>query len=144
MPTTHHPSMETVIQGEAIAECLGRAGLAVQMAHYGASALRQAAALQPRAALLEYYLPDTTGVELAGHLGAFPARDYDHHDVRSYRRPVGNDTRDNRHHRLRDNPLPLHAVREAVLKLVRSTPVDQMAWCQQKGRLSAGFGGTRH
>src|SRR6267154_1814639 len=40
--------------------------------------------------------------------------------------------------------LPFRALREAVLKLVRSTPVDQMAWCQQKGRLSAGFGGTRH
>jgi hypothetical protein len=43
-----------------------------------------------------------------------------------------------------NKPLPFRALREAVLKLVRSTSVDQMAWCQQKGRLSAGFGGTRH
>jgi len=63
--------VDDVIQCEAIAECLSRAGLAVQMVHYGASALRQAGALQQRAALLECYLPATTGVELAGHLQAF-------------------------------------------------------------------------
>jgi hypothetical protein len=43
-----------------------------------------------------------------------------------------------------NTPLPLGALREAVIKLVRSAPVDQKARCQQKGRLSAGFGGTRH
>jgi hypothetical protein len=43
-----------------------------------------------------------------------------------------------------NKPLPLRALREAVLKLVRSTPVDKMVWCQQKARLSARFGGTHH
>ncbi len=136
--------VDDVIQCEAIAECLGRAGLAVQMVHYGASALRQAGALQQRAALLECYFPATTGVELAGHLRAFLPETTiimmsGHIDGLSEKilATIGITVFVNK-------PLPLRALREAALKLVRSAPIDQMAWCQQKGRLSGSFGGTRH
>jgi len=97
------------------------------MAHYGASPLRQAAALQPRPALLEYYLPDKTGVELAGHLGAFLPKTTiitmsGHIDGLSEKtlETIGITVFVNK-------PLPLRALREAVLKPVRSTPVDKMA-----------------
>jgi hypothetical protein len=91
-----------------------------------------------RVSLLDYNLPDTTGVRaflpetviimISGRIDGLPEKTLETIGITVFV----------------NTPLPLGALREAVLKLVRSTPVDQMAWCQQKGRLSAGFGGTRH
>ena len=54
-----------MIQCEEIAWFIARAGLAVEIAHSGSSALRTVATARPRVVLLDYNLPDTTGVELA-------------------------------------------------------------------------------
>jgi DNA-binding NtrC family response regulator len=132
------------IQCEAIAECLGRAGLAVQMVHYGASALRQAGAFSSVPRCSSVTSRTRLASKLAGHLRAFPPETTiimmsGHIDGLSEKilAMIGITVFVNK-------PLPLCALREAALKLVRSAPIDQMAWCQQKGRLSAGFGGTRH
>jgi hypothetical protein len=119
------------IQCEAIAECLGRAGLAVQMVHYGASALRQAGAFSSVPRCSSVTSRTRLASKLAGHLRAFPPETTiimmsGHIDG------------------LSEKILAMIGITVFVLKLVRSAPIDQMAWCQQKGRLSAGFGGTRH
>src|SRR3954451_6445065 len=61
------------IQCEEMASFLARAGLSVAMAHDGATGLAQARRFPPRVALLDYNLPDMTGVQLAEKLrAAFP------------------------------------------------------------------------
>jgi CheY-like chemotaxis protein len=134
---------DDVIQCEEMAECLGRAGLAVQMAHSGSSALRRVAALQPRVALLDYNLPDTTGVELAARLRALlpdaaiilmsgrieglPQQILETIGIKVFV----------------NKPLPLRVLRHAVLKLVRSASIAEEAQHQQRNRLSADGGGIR-
>ncbi|UYN94241.1 MAG: response regulator [Enhydrobacter sp.] len=56
---------DDVVQAEEMAAFLARAGLSVQIAHNGVTALPLAQQLQPRVALLDYNLPDLNGVELA-------------------------------------------------------------------------------
>lgn len=56
---------DDVVQSEEMAAFLARAGLTVQTAHNGATALPLAEQLRPRVALLDYNLPDLNGVELA-------------------------------------------------------------------------------
>jgi len=129
---------------EEIAECLGRAGLDVQTAHNGSSALRQAAALQPRVALLDYNLPDTTGVELAARLRV---RLPDMAIIMMSGRIDGLSEQILAAIGIKifvNKPLPLGVLRQAVLKLVRSAPVDQGTQHRQRGWLSTGVGGTRH
>src|SRR3990167_10207453 len=57
-----------------MASFLGRSGLTVQMAYTGASALHQAVKYRPRVALLDFHLPDMTGVDPATELRALLAR----------------------------------------------------------------------
>lgn len=59
---------DDVILGDTIARYLRRAGLVVRPAHSGSSALRVIGETEPRVALIDYELPDTTGVELASRL----------------------------------------------------------------------------
>jgi CheY-like chemotaxis protein len=59
---------DDVIQCEELGEYLARAGLRVEAAHDGATALQRAATHRPRVALLDYNLPDVTGVYLAEQL----------------------------------------------------------------------------
>ncbi len=129
---------------EEIAECLGRAGLDVQTAHSGSSALRQAAAFQPRVALLDYNLPDTTGVELAARLrGRLP----DMAIIMMSGRIDGLSEQILAAIGIKvfvNKPLPLGALRQAVLKLVRSAPSDQVVQHRQRSWMSTGVGGTRH
>lgn len=129
---------------EEIAECLGRAGLDVRTAHNGSSALRQAADLQPRVALLDYNLPDTTGVELAARLRT---RLPDMAIIMMSGRIDGLSEQILAAVGIKvfvNKPLPLGALRQAILKLVRSAPTDQGAQHRQRGWLSTGVGGTRH
>src|SRR6266508_4449030 len=56
------------IQCEEMAAFLARAGLSVATAHDGATGLAQARRFPPRVALLDYNLPDMTGVQLAEKL----------------------------------------------------------------------------
>ena len=59
---------------EAITQFLTRGGLRVRKAHNAAAALSFAAFAPPRVAILDYQLPDATGVMLAARLhAAFPA-----------------------------------------------------------------------
>lgn len=58
------------IQCEELAGFLQDAGLDVEMAFDARSALHQAATHRPRVALIDYNLPDATGVDLAAQLRA--------------------------------------------------------------------------
>jgi DNA-binding response OmpR family regulator len=134
---------DDVIQCEEMAGYLGRAGLWVQMAHDGATALRLAREQTPKVALLDYNLPDINGVQLAELL-----------------RPVLPQTAiimmSGRIDGLSEQtlaklgitvfvnkPLPLGPLRQAVLKLVQAAPTDRGGPPRQTGWLAAGYGGTR-
>ena len=133
------------IQCEEMAAFLARAGLSVAMAFDGASGLAQARRLPPRVALLDYNLPDMTGVQLAEKLRAsFPETAI---MIASGRidglseqtlKALGISVFVNK-------PLPLGPLRQAVLRLARSEPVNRIEqqW-HAGGWLAAGFGGTRH
>jgi DNA-binding response OmpR family regulator len=132
------------IQCEEVAAFLARAGLSVAMAHDGASGLAQARRLPPRVALLDYNLPDMTGVQLAEKLrAAFPEMAI---LIASGRigglseqtlKALGISVFVNK-------PLPLGPLRQAVLRLARSAPVNRVGEQHAGGWLAAGFGGTRH
>ncbi len=135
---------DDMIQCEEMAGFLGRAGLVVQTAHNGAAGLRQAAAFQPRVALLDYNLPDTTGVQLAEQLRAMLP---DTAIILMSGRIDGLSEQTLHSVGIKifvNKPLPLGALRQAVLKLVRSTPIHQEARHHPGGWFSAGLGGTRH
>ena len=133
------------IQCEEMASFLARAGLSVAMANDGATGLAQARRFPPRVALLDYNLPDMTGVQLAEKLrAAFPEMAI---LIASGRieglseqtlKALGISVFVNK-------PLPLGPLRQAVLRLARSAPVNRIEQQQRAGGwLSAGFGGTRH
>jgi DNA-binding response OmpR family regulator len=133
------------IQCEEMAAFLARAGLSVAMAHDGATGLAQARRFPPRVALLDYNLPDMTGVQLAEKLrAAFPEMAI---LIASGRieglsektlKALGISVFVNK-------PLPLGPLRQAVLRLARSAPVNRIEQQQRTGGwLSAGLGGTRH
>jgi DNA-binding response OmpR family regulator len=56
------------VQAEEMAGFLGRAGLVVETAPDGAHAMRMAEILRPRVVVLDYNLPDMTGVIVAERL----------------------------------------------------------------------------
>lgn len=133
------------IQCEEMAAFLAGAGLSVTMAHDGTSGLAQARRLPPRVALLDYNLPDMTGVQLAEKLRAsFPetAILITSGRIEGLSEPtlkaLGISAFVNK-------PLPLGPLRQAVLRLARSEPVNRIEQQRQaSGWLAAGFGGTRH
>jgi DNA-binding NtrC family response regulator len=61
---------DEVTLSETITRSLARDGLDVRSAHSGSSALRAVDSCKPRVAVLDYRLPDMTGVELATRLHA--------------------------------------------------------------------------
>lgn len=133
------------IQCEEMAAFLARAGLSVATAHDGTTGLAQARRYPPRVALLDYNLPDMTGVQLAEKLrAAYPEMAI---LIASGRieglseqtlKALGISVFVNK-------PLPLGPLRQAVLRLARSAPVNRIEQQQRtSGWLSAGFGGTRH
>ena len=58
------------VQAEEMVGFLGRAGLVVEVAPDGAHAMRMAEILKPRVVVLDYNLPDMTGVIVAERLKA--------------------------------------------------------------------------
>ncbi len=133
---------DDVIQCEEIAGFLRRAGLAVEIAHDGVSALCRAAAHRPRVALLDYNLPDETGVQLAEQLRALLPQTAiimmsGRIDGLSEQvlEKLGITVFVNK-------PLPLAPLRSAVLRLVRSIP-QRSEQHHQRCWLSTGLGGTR-
>ena len=85
------------IQCEEMASFLARAGLSVAMAHDGATGLLQARRFPPRVALLDYNLPDMTG--LAARREASRGLSGNGHPDRlgPHRGPVGADAEGARH-----------------------------------------------
>ena len=133
------------IQCEEMAAFLARAGLSVAMAHDGATGLAQARRYPPRVALLDYNLPDMTGVQLAEKLRAgFP----DMAILIASGRIEGLSEQTLKALGISvfvNKPLPLGPLRQAVLRLARSAPVNRIEQLQRAGGwLTAGFGGTRH
>jgi DNA-binding response OmpR family regulator len=61
---------DDVAVGDTIARYLRRHGIAARTAHSGTSALLALATDRPKVAVLDYELPDTTGVKLAAELKA--------------------------------------------------------------------------
>ena len=135
-----------IVEDERIqCEEMAAAGLSVAMAHDGATGLAQARRYPPRVALLDYNLPDMTGVQLAEKLrAAFPEMAI---LIASGRieglseqtlKALGISVFVNK-------PLPLGPLRQAVLRLARAAPVNRIEQLQRAGGwLTAGFGGTRH
>ncbi len=131
---------DDMIQCEEMAGFIARAGLLVEMAYNGSSALRRVAAVQPRVALLDYNLPDMTGVQLAEQLRVrlpkvailMMSGRIDGLSETTLRE-LGITVFVNK-------PLPLGPLRQAVIKLVRNGPPDPAL---RSGWLAAGVGGTR-
>ncbi len=150
MPQDSGPSCDVlivedeVIQCQEMADYLGRSGLSVETAHNGVSGVRQAAQLSPRVALLDYNLPDSNGLQVAegirallpdtaiimmsGRIDGLPEQKLTELGITVFV----------------NKPLPLGPLRQAVLRLVKSAPVNQVERHRNKGWLSAGVGGTRH
>jgi DNA-binding response OmpR family regulator len=135
---------DDVIQSQEMAGYLARTGLDVQTAESGAAAMRQAGFYQPRVALLDFNLPDTTGVELARRLRArFP----DLAIIMMSGRIDGLSEETLKSIGITvfvNKPLPLSALRQAVVRLVRSSEVGTSGPAKPTGWLAAGYGGTRH
>src|SRR5215475_1117628 len=61
---------DDVVQCEEIAGFFSRVGMSVVVAHNGVRALEEAAAHEPRVALLDYNLPGCTGLDIAERIRA--------------------------------------------------------------------------
>jgi DNA-binding response OmpR family regulator len=135
---------DEMIQCEEMASFLARSGLAVQSAHDGSTALRQAAIHRPKIVLLDYNLPDTTGVLLAEQIRALlPTATIMMMSGRID--GLSEQTLEATGITIFVNkPLPLGALRQAILKLARSAPSEPRAKPRAGGWFSAGLGGTRH
>jgi CheY-like chemotaxis protein len=59
---------DDVVLSDAIASYISKGGLIVRAAHSGSSAIRVLESHEPRVAILDYHLPDTTGLDLAFRL----------------------------------------------------------------------------
>ena len=146
VPTRCHVLVveDDVIQCGEMAGLLERSNLAVRMAYDGASALRQAAEHLPRVVLLDFNLPDMTGLQLAKQLRALlPSAAFimmsGHIDGLSERtlQEIGIAVFVNK-------PVPLGPLRQAVLKLVESPQVGRSRLRPgEKGWFSTGLGGRR-
>ena len=136
---------DEMIQCEEMADFLGRGGLSVRTAHDGTTALSQARQAPPRVALLDYNLPDMTGVQLAARLRTlFPEMAI---LITSGRieglseqtlKDIGITVFVNK-------PVPLGPLRQAVLRLAHPNRENKaVAQTNRTGWLSTGLGGTRN
>lgn len=133
---------DDVLQAEEMAGFLARAGLDVRSAHDGTVALRYAPQLRPRVAVLDYNLPDTNGVQLAAQLRAVLP---DTAIILMSGRIEGLSEQTLREIGITvfvNKPVPLSALRQAVLRLVQSGPPKRQAEAQ-KSWFSTGVGGQR-
>lgn len=133
---------DDVAQCQELAEFIGRAGLSVAVAYGGRSALREAARHSPRVALLDYNLPDVTGVDLAEKLRAFLP---DTAIIMMSGRIDGLSEKTLEQIGITvfvNKPLPLAPLRAAILKLARKGTSGSPQQ-HQRGWIGTGFGGTR-
>jgi DNA-binding NtrC family response regulator len=135
---------DDVDQCGEMAGYLGRSDLGIRMAYDGASALRQAAEHLPRVVLLDFDLPDMTGLELAKQLRAILPRAAfimmsGHIEGLSERtlQEIGIAVFANK-------PVPLGPLKKAVLKLIDSPRLGRDGpEPSEKGWFSQGLGGRR-
>jgi DNA-binding response OmpR family regulator len=133
---------DDVAQCQEMAEFIGRAGLDVAVAYGGRSGLREALQRNPRVALLDYNLPDATGVELAGKLRALLPETA---IIMMSGRIDGLSEKTLEETGITvfvNKPLPLAPLRNAILKLAHARPRDSEHH-RQRGWIGTGFGGTR-
>lgn len=134
---------DDMVQCGEMASFLGRSGLTVQMAYTGASALHQAAKYRPRVALLDFHLPDMTGVELAKELRALlPGIAF----IMMSGEVEGLTDKTLQEIGIAvfvNKPVPLGPLRQAVLKLVLSPAAGRAAKSDEKSWFSTGLGGRR-
>ena len=122
---------------------LSRADLNVETVRDGASGLTRARSLRPRVVLLDYNLPDTNGVQLAEQIRAIlpnasiimMSGRIDGLSEKTLAE-LGITTFVNK-------PVPLGALRQALVKLVQASISGRSAVPRQPGWLNAGLGGTR-
>jgi DNA-binding NtrC family response regulator len=136
---------DDVDQCGELAGYLGRSNLSVRMAYDGVSALRQAAEHLPRVVVLDFNLPDMTGIELAKQLRAIlPSAAFimmsgaiDGLSERTLQE-IGIAVFANK-------PVPLGPLRQAVLKLIKTPRLgrDDGREPGEKGWFSQGLGGRR-
>lgn len=133
---------DDVVQCQELAEFIGRAGLSVAVAYGGKSAIREAARRTPRVALLDYNLPDATGVELAEKISAIlPGTAIIMMSGRID--GVSEQTLEQAGIAVFVNkPLPLAPLRNAIVKLAHSRP-SASEHHHRRGWVGTGFGGTR-
>jgi two-component system cell cycle response regulator DivK len=134
---------DSTIQCLEMADYLRHANLVVETAFDGAAALHSANKYEPRVVLLDYNLPDMTGVQLAEAMRALlPSTAI---LIMSGRidglseetlQALGITIFVNK-------PVPLGPLRQAVVKLVAESSKGEAA-PKPKGWLSTGTGGTRH
>jgi CheY-like chemotaxis protein len=126
-------------QREEMAAFLGRVGLAVAVAPDCATALRIALEWPPKVAVVDYNLPDGTGLALAERLRAI----LPHTAIMlASARVEGLSEETLKRVRITvflNKPLPLNPWRQAVMKLVKEGPPADL----QKGWLSGGLGSPR-
>jgi DNA-binding response OmpR family regulator len=129
-------------QNEEMAGFLGRAGLAVSTARSGDAALRKAGECSPRVAILDYNLPDCTGLELAERLRALLPQTA---ILMMSGRLEGLSEETLRRIGIKafvNKPVPLRALRQAVVQLSQK-PAPARVVPVETGWLTAGLGGTR-
>jgi DNA-binding response OmpR family regulator len=122
---------------------LSRAGLNIETARDGTTALDRARLSRPRVLLLDYNLPDMTGVQLAeqirkllpnsaimmmsGRIDGLSEKTLAELGITTFV----------------NKPVPLGPLRQAVVKLVQASREGRSATPAQPGWLNAGLGGTR-
>ena len=134
------------VQSDEMSAFLSRSGLGIATATDGWSARRAAAALRPRVMLIDFDLPDTTGVQLA-------------EELRTITPEAAILMMSGRVDGLSENtlenigitvflnkPVPLGMLRRAIVQLAggRHGSLPPSAPTEKRGWLSAGLGGTRH
>ena len=106
---------------EAITQLLTRSGLRVRKAHNASAALSFAAFAPPRVAILDYQLPDTTGLALASELRAENPR---MHIILMSANNVDLDRKTLEQAGIKvfvNKPMPPGPLRQAVLRLLQQT-----------------------
>ena len=135
---------DDVDQCGELAGYLGRSNLGVRMAYDGASALRQAAEHLPRVVVLDFNLPDMTGLELAKQLRAIlPSAAF----IMMSGAIEGLSERTLQEIGIAvfaNKPVPLGPLRQAVLKLIKTPRLGRDGpEPGEKGWFSQGLGGRR-
>ena len=128
--------------GDEMAGFIGRTGAVIRLARDGASALQLAAESEPRVLLLDYNLPDMTGLQLAERLRpALPSAAM----IMMSGRIDGMSEKTLQTLGITvflNKPVPLGLLRQAVVRLLNGStaPAGRAA---ANGWLSAGLGGVR-